>query len=60
MITREVAGQIRADALELIQIARTLTDEAAASRLEARRAEISRVSQTSQTENLPALIENPD
>ena len=35
MITKEVAGQIKADALELIQIARTVKDEAAASRLEA-------------------------
>ena len=35
MITKEMATQIRADALELINIARTLKDNVTASRLEA-------------------------
>jgi hypothetical protein len=35
VITRELAIQIRADALELIKIARALKDDAAASKLEA-------------------------
>jgi hypothetical protein len=35
MITREIATQIRADALELIQIAPSVKDEVAAAKLEA-------------------------